>query len=274
MTTGEAIDGSVDRFPARSGPRRGATPSTVSPVDDVVAHEPRAEPDVRPHTFLPGSGVVKVCGLREPVHAAAAAAAGADLLGFIFAPARRQVTPDIARACGEAAREEAGDRRVLTVGVFVDASAEEMNAAAEVAGLDLLQLHGQEAPEVLELLARPVVKAVRPPSGTRSEEVRALAQRYRAGSVPVVAFLLDGYDPTAAGGEGISADWRLAGALAADLPLFLAGGLTPDNVTDAIAAVGPLAVDVSSGVETEGVKDVAKIAAFVRAAKRAFAERV
>ena len=215
--------------------------------------------------------LVKICGLREPVHAQAAAAAGADLLGFVFAPARRQVTPDAARACIVAARSEASSRRVLTVGVFVDASAEEMNAAAEEAGLDLLQLHGDEPPELPAQLTRPVLKALRPPPGSRPVEVERAMERYRSIANTPIAFLIDGYAAKAAGGTGVRADWDLAASLAGDRPVVLAGGLDPGNIADAIAAVRPLAVDVSSGVETDGTKDAAKIAAFVAAAKRAFA---
>ena len=222
------------------------------------------------NSFFAQHGLVKICGLREPVHARAAVAAGADLLGFIFAPARRRVTAADARSCVGAARDEAGTRRILTVGVFVDATAADMNAAAAMAGLDLLQLHGEEPPELLADLDRPVVKALRPRAGTSPQEAESVIERYLAARNAPVAFLVDGYDPISAGGQGVRADWRLAADLAGNRPLFLAGGLDPDNVASAIAAVRPLAVDVSSGVETAGVKDQSKIEAFVLTAKRAF----
>jgi phosphoribosylanthranilate isomerase len=222
--------------------------------------------------LLSRGGLVKICGLREPDQARAAVAAGADLLGFIFAPARRRVEIEVARACVQAAREEAAGRPVLAVGVFVDASAEEMNATAARVGLDLLQLHGSEPPALLPQLRRPVVKAARPPVGTTAGEVEELLALYLSVANAPVAFLLDGYVAAAAGGEGVRADWRLAGDLARRRRRGLAGGLTPDNVAAAVAAVRPLAVDVSSGVESDGVKDARKIAAFVAAAKRAFRE--
>jgi phosphoribosylanthranilate isomerase len=200
-----------------------------------------------------------------------AVAAGADLLGFIFAPARRRVSAETARACVETAREAAGQRSVLTVGVFVDATVAEMNATAEQVGLDLLQLHGCEPPEMLVELRPQVVKTFRPPAGATSASVADLMARYAAAPRSPVAFLIDGYVPGASGGEGVRADWHLAAQLAEGCPLILAGGLTPDNVASAIVAVGPLAVDVSSGVESDGVKDPRKITAFVASAKRAFA---
>ena len=176
-----------------------------------------------------------------------------------------------ARACVEAAREEAGTRRILTVGVFVDSAAADMNSAADTAGLDLLQLHGEEPPELLAELDRPAVKALRPPAGTSPDRVQSVIERYIAVPNAPVAFLLDGYDPIAAGGEGVRSDWRLAADLATRRPLFLAGGLDADSGAAATATARPLAVDVSSGVETDGVKDVSKIGAFILAAKRAFA---
>ncbi len=269
MRTGDTIDHDIDPFPAGAGSGPRSTSRTIPLADGAVAHDRRAEPDVRPHAFLPGSGVVKVCGLREPVHAAAAAAAGADLLGFIFAPARRQITVAVARRCIAAARASAGDRRVVAVGVFVDAAPHEMNAAADVAGLDLLQLHGDEPPAVLGRLNRPIIKALRPRPGTPLAEVDTLADRYRAVANAPIAFLVDGFAVDAAGGAGYRADWDLARVLAGRGPMILAGGLDPGNVVGAIVGVRPLGVDVSSGVETDGAKDVAKIAAFVASARRA-----
>ena len=216
---------------------------------------------------------MKICGLQDPVHAAAAAAAGADLLGFVFAPARRQVTPEVARRCIAAARETAS-RSFLVVGVFVDASAREINGIAEAAELDLVQLHGDEPPPMLNQLIRPVVKGLRPRPGTPVADVDALADRYQAVSNPPIAFLVDGFASHAAGGTAVRADWELARNLAQRWPLILAGGLDPDNVARAVSQARPLGVDVSSGVETHGAKDPEKIAAFVAAARRALTGRM
>lgn len=217
------------------------------------------------------TGLVKICGLREPAHAVSAVAAGADLLGFVFAPARRQVSAETARACISAARRAAGTRRVLAVGVFVDAPADVMNATAEVAGLDLLQVHGAADHDILACLHRPVVKVVRAKPGADVARVEMLIASYAAPPASPVAYLMDGYVEGAHGGTGIRTDWKLAAHLTRSYPLILAGGLAPGNVGEAIAGVAPLAVDVSSGVETDGVKDPAKIAAFVAAARGAFA---
>jgi phosphoribosylanthranilate isomerase len=216
---------------------------------------------------------VKICGLREPAHARAAVRAGADLLGFVFAPARRQVTAAVVRACVEAARDEAGSRPILAVGVFVDASPAEMNAIVAEADLDLLQLHGEEAPETLASLDRPAIRALRLPPGTPLAEAEERIARSLDAAVAPIAFLLDGFSARTAGGEGVRADWSVAAALARRYPLLLAGGLDPGNVAAAVATARPLGVDVSSGVESDGVKDGAKIAAFVAAAKRALAAR-
>lgn len=217
------------------------------------------------------SGAVKICGLRSPSQAEAAVLAGADLLGFIFAPARRQLSPAEASVCLSAARVAAAGRPILGVGVFVDSTADEMNAIAVAVGLDLLQLHGEEPPALVAALDRPVVKALRPRAGAVPSQIAREVERYRAAARAPIAFLLDGYSPTAAGGEGVRADWALAAGMARSDAIVLAGGLEPSNVAGAIAHVRPLAVDVSSGVETDGVKDPAKMAAFVRFAKAAFA---
>ena len=219
--------------------------------------------------------MVKICGLREAEHAVAAVEAGADLLGFVFAPSRRRVTAERAAVCLGATRDRARalGRTVLGVGVFVDASDAEMNEVAEVAGLDVLQLHGDHDPGLLERLNRPVIKALRVMPGAGWADLEARMDAYATAASTPIAFFVDGYDPVAHGGTGVRADWGLAGTMAANGPLVLAGGLDPENVGDAIAAVRPLAVDVSSGVETDGSKDPAKIADFVEAAKAAFSKR-
>ncbi len=217
-----------------------------------------------------GSGLVKICGLRQPEHAVAAALTGADLLGFIFAPSRRQVTPEVAGAAIAAARRAVPVGGPLAVGVFVDADAAEINRAALIAGLDMIQLHGDEPPELLGALERPVMKVVRPRSGMTLEEVDAYFRRYETVANAPVLYMVEGYSPTAAGGTGARADWSLARELAANWPVNLAGGLDPDNVGKAIRAVRSRVVDVSSGIERDGVKDPNLIAAFITDAKQAF----
>lgn len=216
-------------------------------------------------------GLVKICGLREPEHAAAAAVAGADLLGFVFAPARRRVTPEQARRCIAAARDAVGpERRLFAVGVFVNASGGEIAEAARVAGLDLVQLHGDEPPGFSGGLPVPAVKALKPSPSAMVEEAIGAARAQMAATRPPLALLIDGHHPTSAGGSGVRADWAVATRLATGVPMILAGGLNPENVAEAIRTVRPLGVDVSSGVERDGVKDAGLIAAFVDAARGAY----
>ncbi|MCA9880355.1 MAG: phosphoribosylanthranilate isomerase [Thermomicrobiales bacterium] len=213
--------------------------------------------------------LVKICGLREPEHAVAAAEAGADVLGFIFAPARRQVTAEQAGACIAAARQ--AKPGILACGVFVDASAAAIAEVVRLAGLDLVQLSGSEVPSFVADLPVPAVKALRPAPGVAAEEILGEISTFRQAPVPPVAFLLDAYSATAAGGTGERVDWGLAAKVGAEMPVMLAGGLDPENVAKAVAQVRPLGVDVSSGVEVEGRKAGERIRAFVSAARAAFA---
>jgi phosphoribosylanthranilate isomerase len=230
---------------------------------------------------------VKICGLTNLADAQAALAAGADMLGFIFFPkSPRYIAPEQVReiirlldrrpppamtchACPPAA----GDRRlaVTTVGVFVDESSAAVAHILDFCGLDLAQLHGEEPPEMVagDLHGRSY-KALRPRS---LDEALDLASQYvlassldGAGCRP--ALLVDAYHPHLRGGTGETGDWSLAAALAGRYPLLLAGGLCPANVAEAVRAVRPWGVDVSSGVESApGQKDHAAVRAFVAAAK-------
>ena len=219
--------------------------------------------------------LVKICGVSEPRHARAAASYGADFIGMVFAPSRRQVTMGQARRIAEAlgerieppaapsvdaveARLRAG--RPLLVGVFADQDTDTINAIAEECRLDLVQLSGSEPWEMCGLLDRPVLKCLKVREGQAPGEVLALVH---GGAL----LLLDPYVEGAYGGAGVTLDWEVAARVAEKRPVVLAGGLRPDNVAQAVGSVRPWAVDVSSGIETEGVKDVAKIRAFIRAAK-------
>ena len=204
--------------------------------------------------------LVKVCGITSSDDAAVAVDAGADAIGLVFWPrSPRAVSPERAATIARELPEV-----VLRVGVFVDASADEMRRVAESVGLDVLQLHGEEPPEALARLPRPVLKAVRVGRGFSPDE----AMRYVGTAAGI---LLDTRLPGQRGGTGVPFDWSLVAGLARRVPfLMLAGGLGPDNVADAIRAVRPHAVDVSSGVEgLPGHKDPRKIRAFVAAARTA-----
>lgn len=197
---------------------------------------------------------VKICGVTRLEDALQAARLGADALGFNFWPgSRRFLAPDAAR--------EVVDQLppfVTPVGVFVNQPEEEIRRAAEESGVRVLQLHGDEPPELCARLPFPVVKAVR---------VGAALSLEALGAYQVAAFLLDA--PSAGyGGSGATFDWSLAEGVADLGPLILAGGLDPENVAAAVRRVRPYAVDVASGVESApGVKDFSKMARFIAAAK-------
>lgn len=220
--------------------------------------------------------LVKICGVSDPKHARAAAAFGADFVGMVFAPSKRQVTLGEAKRIAAALGKKPGDRlassdvdtieaalasrRPLLVGVFADQDADTINAIAEEVSLDLVQLSGSEPWEVNEHLSRPVLKCMK----VRAKETAPdVLDHYHGGAV----LLLDPFVEGTYGGTGQTLDWRVAGEIARETPTVLAGGLTPDNVAEAVRTVQPWAVDVSSGVETDGVKDTDKIRAFIMAAK-------
>ncbi len=234
---------------------------------------------------------VKICGCMRVADAVAAADAGADFIGIMFAQSRRRVSVEegalITAAVGGGVRDieqqeppplhpgefttveawfahgaEALDRllarkRPLVVGVFADQPIDDVNEMADEAGLDLVQLSGSEPWSDCLLATRQVIKVLRPRPEMTADDVLAHVQPGAA-----LAFMLD---PSS--GSGTKGDHETARSVAARFPLWLAGGLTPENVAATIIDVRPWAVDVSTGVETAGAKDPAKIAAFVRAAK-------
>lgn len=204
---------------------------------------------------------VKICGLRSAEHALVAADAGADLLGFIFAPSRRQIAPaDVAGIALAVRARPAGGPQL--VGVFVNETPERIRALAHECGLDAVQLSGDEPFGYADALRDlSLLKAIRFDGG--DEE-----RRWAAAELPHVRLLVDAHVPGAYGGAGVVADWTHAAELARRRPILLAGGLDPANVPAAIEQVRPWGVDVSSGVETDGVKDSAKIRAFVAAARQ------
>ncbi len=205
---------------------------------------------------------VKICGVRTCAHAIAATRAGANMLGFIFAPARRQIQPDEAAEIAAAVRAvTSGERHIDLVGVFVNETPEQMLKIADQCGLDLLQLSGDEPAAIVEHLpGRALLKAIRL-NGAANEAGWLYA------TPPHTTLLVEAHITGAYGGAGVLADWNRAAELARRQPIFLAGGLSPDNLDAAIRQVRPYGVDVSSGVETDGVKDVAKITAFITTAR-------
>jgi phosphoribosylanthranilate isomerase len=159
--------------------------------------------------------------------------------------------------------------QVLTVGVFVNAPAAEVNRIADYCGLDRVQLSGDEPWDYLRDVERPVIKAVRVRRGQSSQDILAeLAPGYRMLEAGFVC-LLDCYAAGSYGGSGKAFDWRVAREAAQRFPVIVAGGLSPQNVGEAVRLAKPWGVDVSSGVESEGVKDSVMIKAFIEAVRRA-----
>ncbi|HEV2209863.1 MAG TPA: phosphoribosylanthranilate isomerase [Verrucomicrobiae bacterium] len=206
------------------------------------------------------SVIVKICGLTNEADALAAANAGADALGFVFYESSpRHVSVERAR---EIVRRLPAP--VVKVGVFVNAPEELVLRALSECGLNLLQFHGDEPPEYCSQFGIMSMKAFR---------IRDAASLEAVALYPTDAWLLDAYSAEVVGGTGATFNWELARTVQGrGRPIFLAGGLTPENVATAIQQVQPYGVDVSSGVETSpGKKDQQKVEAFIHAAKGAVA---
>ncbi|GAA3405154.1 phosphoribosylanthranilate isomerase [Paenibacillus hodogayensis] len=222
---------------------------------------------------------VKICGFKDVETVKAVLHLPIDYIGFILAPSKRQVTPalagDMVRAVNE--RRRTGAPAPLTAGVFVNPTEQQLAEALREAPLDIIQLHGAESPEFC--------RWVREMFGVRVYRVCSFAETEGAASgqdgAQAVAAALDPYAgcvdglllDTVGGGTGKTFDWSRIPDYAAwarrnGIPMLVAGGLDPDNVAELIGAYAPDGVDVSSGVEMDGVKDVHKITAFVERVKR------
>jgi phosphoribosylanthranilate isomerase len=198
---------------------------------------------------------VKICGITNPEDALMAVDAGADALGFVFhEKSPRFITPDKA---AEIIREL--PPFVTTVGLFVNPDIGFVNSTTDRCGLDIVQLHGEETADFCSRVNRRVVKVFR----IRNEESLVAIKDYR-----VSGFLLDAYSAEAYGGTGKTFNWDFARDAKKFGPVVLAGGLTPENVMQAVEHVMPYAVDVSSGVEAApGKKDSCKVIEFIKRAK-------
>lgn len=200
---------------------------------------------------------VKICGLKNSEHVEAAVQAGADFIGFMFAPSKRRITVEEAIDLAALIPKE-----IKKVGVFVNEAPETIVQIAQKVGLDYIQYHGDETPEMIAQIGLPAIKAF---------SIRSKEDALRAAQYNVDFYLFDAPGTDYRGGSGNSFDWTLLDDV--NIPLekvILAGGLNAENVGLAIALVEPFAVDVSSGVEVDGQKDAAAITTFIENAKGEF----
>ncbi|MGN7761792.1 phosphoribosylanthranilate isomerase [Paenibacillus sp. 22594] len=221
--------------------------------------------------------VVKICGLQDVEVLKSMKRLPLDYVGFVFAESRRKVSPEhAAELIAELEGWENG-KPPLTVGVFVNPSLDELAGVLSIVPLDVVQLHGQESADYCQAVkeAFPQVKVWKVLSVADTEAQSAgngpHALKQYVGAID--ALLLDTYDPAGSGGLGRTFEWERIPvyqqtASEYGLPLFVAGGLHPDNVRDLLNGYAPYGVDVSSGVESDGMKDIIKITAFVERVKQ------
>lgn len=204
---------------------------------------------------------VKICGIRDIETALGAIESGADAIGFVFAESKRKIDPE---AAAEIIRCLPKD--ILKVGVFVNETKENIEEIVKVSGINVIQLHGDEASEFCKGFSVPVIKAL---------SVGLPEDLLRLHDYSCEYCLLDSPKGKYRGGNGVSFDWSiLDGNILKDKKIILAGGLNPENVAEGIKAANPYMVDVSSGVETNGQKDPKKIQRFIHEAKSVEREEV
>jgi phosphoribosylanthranilate isomerase len=214
---------------------------------------------------------VKICGITDKSQALAAVEAGADFIGLVLAPSKRQVIPTKAYEIASAVKKTTNATKV--VGVFVNAPVFQVNEVADFCALDVVQLSGNESWEYCREVVNPVIKAVRISQQSAEELCTELSTASRLLAGRRFITLLDSQVEGKYGGTGESFDWNLAQEVAKSFPVIIAGGLDTNNVVRLIERVAPWGVDVSSGVETKGVKDLAKIKAFIAAVRKADEKR-
>ncbi|MDA1035393.1 MAG: phosphoribosylanthranilate isomerase [Chloroflexi bacterium] len=212
---------------------------------------------------------VKICGFQTAEPAIAAIEAGADAIGLVFVPnARRRLTLEQGLDLLTQFREEVGQAVPEIVGLFADQPLAEVQEHIGLLGLDSVQLCGAEDVRYANQLGEPIYKVIgvdpQIPITAQMPRIMVLQQRHVMAGHKIV---IDTKVAGEYGGTGQTFDWEIAADLARGLNFSLAGGLTPDNVGGAVRAVKPWGVDTSSGVETDGVKDLAKVKAFVEAVR-------
>jgi phosphoribosylanthranilate isomerase len=207
---------------------------------------------------------LKICGLRDAKHALVSAKAGADFLGFNFVPGvRRQISTERAQEIIASYRQTYGEGGPRLVGLFADQPLDDVNRIVASCGLDMAQLCGDEDAEYWGQVSVPLIKQIKvrdagDPTSTVEQVALTVESVVASGHIAV----LDSYEAGSLGGTGMTFDWSIAREVAGRHDIVLAGGLKPETVANAIAEVGPWGVDVSSGVETDGVKDSEKIRHF------------
>ena len=213
---------------------------------------------------------VKICSVQALEHALAAADAGADFIGFNFVPGvRRRLEEDVARRMVQEYRERRGALGPKLVGIFANQPLSQVNRILAQCGLGMAQLSGHEPMKyTIRVEQRPVIQAVHVPADQPQDLMVDLLHRLleELESHDILP-LLDPQVDDAPGGTGATFDWAIAQELAPSHSFLLAGGLTPDNVAQAVRQVHPWGVDVSSGVETDGLKDPEKIRSFIQNAR-------
>ncbi len=206
---------------------------------------------------------IKICGLSEIQHALAAAKAGADFLGLVFATSRRRVSAKKALQIVKAIHSLRPHPDI--VGVFANSTTEEVNRIAAYCNLDWVQLSGDETWHYCQQIERPIIKTVHVSNTKTAEEIISeIAMGYRLLPRQNFVCLVDSRAGDTYGGTGQTFNWQLANEVSSRFSVIIAGGLTPDNVGRLVKEVRPWGVDVSTGIETNGQKDVAKITAFIR----------
>jgi phosphoribosylanthranilate isomerase len=209
---------------------------------------------------------VKICGIKDKTHALAAVEAGADFIGLVFAHSQRQLSP--AKACEIASAIRKSSDATKVVGVFVNTPSSQVNKLADFCALDWVQLSGDESWKYCREVVRPIIKAIRVDRQSPEELYAELSDGDKLLHPQRFIALLDSQVEGKYGGTGESFNWDLAQQVAKRFPVIIAGGLDPKNVARLIKRVAPWGVDVSSGVETGGVKDIAKIRTFIKEVRK------